>query len=122
MSTAPLFKSRPRSVFAAAALASAALVVGTLGVIEGSAPSLPSVRVVYTDLNLKSGRDAQQLYTRLQLAAVDVCAAVNPHDLAGYVRWQACYDQALRHAIDKVDAPKLLALYHADPSRARRIT
>ena len=66
-------------------------------------------RVGYADLNLRSEAGAHRLYLRLRRAAMQVCDGADRHSVA----WSECYETALANAVNRVGAPKVLALHHA---------
>ena len=92
-----------------------------------SAADLPHSRNVhYADLNLDRPADVATLYRRIAFAAQDVCG---PRELTGShlpePGYQLCFEDAVAHAVARVDRPALSA-YHQQrlelaPQRAARI-
>ena len=85
-----------------------------------------SLSVHYADLNLDRPADVAALYHRIAVAAQDICV---PRLLTGShlpePGYQLCFDDAVTHAIARVDRPALSA-YHQQrlelaPQRAARI-
>lgn len=76
------------------------------------AGELPQTVVHYSDLNLSTESGIQALYKRLQVASRQVCRAYEGRNLwSSYAKWQACYDQALAGAVNKVNLQQLTVLY-----------
>jgi UrcA family protein len=77
----------------------------------------PDVVVRYGDLDLSTRTGAETLYTRIQLAAAQVCRRADAIDLimrAGAVR---CQNELVAHTVAGVPSPQLAAVYeshHAD--------
>lgn len=72
----------------------------------------PSVRVVFSDLDLTTTRGAQALYSRLKRASRSVCGMdyMTPHEHLSASAFN-CYRQALSGAVAKVNNP-ILAEVH----------
>jgi UrcA family protein len=110
----------------AAVAAVASVAITAIGIASGIAPSITgeshaapaSIKVAYAGLDLSQPVSAQLLYRRLQQAAQGVCGRLDPIDTAAYLRWQHCYDGALRRAVLQVNAPELLAVYRSDAGHA----
>jgi UrcA family protein len=75
--------------------------------------SAPTETVSYRDLDLSQPADARRLYQRLQHAAGNVCNPLVGEELARLMIWRRCYDAALDHAVEQINAPQLLALHRA---------
>ena len=94
---------------------------------DASAADLPHSRIVrYADLNLDRPADVATLYHRIAAAAQDICG---PRLLTGShlpePGYQLCFEDAVAHAVARVDRPALSA-YHQQrlelaPQRAARI-
>ena len=115
MSTAPGYFHRR---VGAAVAAVAAFVVTTYGIADGIRPDArtapPSVAVTYAGLDLSQPAGAQLLYRRLQQASSKVCGRIDQVNIAGYPRWQRCYDAALQRAVLQVNVAELLAVYRSE--------
>ncbi|HUI59856.1 MAG TPA: UrcA family protein [Steroidobacteraceae bacterium] len=69
--------------------------------------------VKYADLNLDTDAGAKALYSRLNVAARQVCheAEVNSsRELYRFSRFRWCYSSAMDRAVHDVHSPRLLAL------------
>jgi UrcA family protein len=86
------------------------------GMGTATAADAPQISVSYKDLDLSRAADAKVLYRRLQTAASDVCQPVPAKELSRARAWKQCYDAALERAVTQINAPQLVALYHADVS------
>ena len=93
-------------------LASVTLIVAAVQ-LPGAAvarilPDEPPQRVVrYADLDLTHPAGAATLYSRLRVAARDVCDPVNPRDRSSV----NCAETALARAVADVNAPALTDYY-----------
>jgi len=80
----------------------------------------PDVIVNYGDLNINSAQGAKVLYARLGTAAAKVCG--NEYwtkELARQFQYQACYDDAMDRAVEKIGKPQVQALHAARRSESR---
>jgi UrcA family protein len=81
-----------------------------VGQLEG----VPKIVVNYDDLDISHPQGLEELYTRIQYAAMDVCDYDRlPKELARQRRPAACYHAAVDDAIRQVNKPQLTALHHA---------
>ena len=103
------------------AAVSTVLATGCVSPVD-AAEDLPSIRVVYTDLDLTRITDAKVLYSRLKRAARTVCGMdyiQAEEELHGHRT--ECYRTTLERAVAKVDSPILTAMHgntrHAGPNR-----
>ena len=72
----------------------------------------PLTKVVsYADLNLKGEPGARTLYSRLRMAAAEVCAPFRGDSLRERMKWRECFKPALARSVAEVDEPTLTA-YH----------
>jgi UrcA family protein len=80
----------------------------------GQVDGVPRVVVTYDDLDISHPQGLEELYSRIQTAAMDVCDYDrHPKELARQVRPAACYHAAVDNAIKQVNKPTLTALHHA---------
>jgi UrcA family protein len=86
------------------------------GMGTATAADAPQITVSYKDLDLSRAADARVLYRRLQAAATEVCQPVPANALSRTLAWKQCYDAALERAVTQINAPQLVAVYHADTS------
>ncbi|HYM41847.1 MAG TPA: UrcA family protein [Steroidobacteraceae bacterium] len=93
----------------------ACLAIGTLGSARAAEPSM---RVAYQDLNLSTEQGSQALYARIAAAARAVCAPEDIRDLQARAAVNSCREQAIAHAVQSVDSPRLAALYAAHLQRS----
>jgi UrcA family protein len=78
---------------------------------------IPARSVDYSDLDLAKNTDVVRLYGRIERAARSVCHPVNGKDPQRASRFQRCIDEAVSHAVARVDSP-LLTQRYAAASRA----
>ena len=78
------------------------------------------VKVSYADLDLSEAAGAQTLYARIKSAAREACgpepAILDLRDAAAY---NACYDQAVAKAVNRVGSEQLNALHAARSGKSR---
>jgi UrcA family protein len=82
-----------------------------------AAESDPSNKAVvdYTDLNLSNAADVRALYARLQRASARVCGDYKDlRSLAMKRSYDACYQDSLARAVDKVNHSAVTAMFDAD--------
>jgi len=79
---------------------------------------VPHVVVRYGDLDLSTDYGATALYQRLQSASRLVCRAFDKTDLSQRAKWNACYQQALSGAVNKVNRETVSALYKKSASKS----
>jgi UrcA family protein len=77
----------------------------------------PSVVVHFADLDISHSAGATVLYQRLQGAAETVCGRHDDRDLARYMSFKACVQNAIGTAVAKVGQPALTAYYEAKANR-----
>lgn len=79
-----------------------------------------SVRVSYADLDISDAAGAQTLYARIKSAAREACGpeptVLDLRDAAGY---NACYEQAVAKAVNRVGSDQLNALHAARSGKSR---
>ena len=79
-----------------------------------------SVRVSYADLDIADAAGARTLYARIKSAAREACgpepAVLDLRDAAGY---NACYEQAVAKAVNRVGSEQLQALHAARSGKSR---
>ena len=75
-----------------------------------------AVKVSYSDLNINNEAGAKVLYSRLQRASQEVCG-VGSHSIVRSLtetrKAQACYEDALTSAIEKLDSELLTAIHNS---------
>jgi UrcA family protein len=74
-----------------------------------------STVVRYYDLDPSRASDAQRLYGRLKYASKQVCVSYEGRGLQMQRLMDACVDEALTKAVEKVNEPQLTALHAAEP-------
>jgi UrcA family protein len=112
-SVAVVCSSRASSISKCVALAA----VGAFGLLAGASNAfaqldVPQVRVDFADLDLTQTKDAKRLYSRLRLAASEVCSG-HP-DQGGSLRntpRKQCEQRAVTNAVEAVGHPALLTLH-----------
>jgi UrcA family protein len=79
-----------------------------------------SVKVSYADLDIADAAGARTLYARIKAAAREACgpepARLDLRDTAGY---NACHEQAVAQAVNRVGSDQLHALHAARSGRSR---
>jgi len=84
-------------------------------------PTVISVVVSYSDLNLADPVGARTLYSRLKRAAGKACGnRPSPPELRAAKEYLDCYDLALTKAVNRVDSQQLYAL-HAGRGRQKTL-
>lgn len=79
-----------------------------------------SVKVSYADLDISDAAGARTLYARIRSAAREACgpepAVLDLRDAAGY---NACHEQAVSKAVNRVGSEQLHALHAAQSGKSR---
>lgn len=83
----------------------------------------PQAVVKFGDLNLSNPQGAAALYSRITLAAYEVCKSfdIDSRNLGSRARVDACVHKAIADAVTKVDRAELFAVYSAKNHQARPI-
>jgi UrcA family protein len=71
------------------------------------------VTVEYADLNLSNPQGVEQLYSRINAAAGQVCADPGSKSLGNWLQTRICTRQSIERAVAAVDLPALTALHAA---------
>ena len=75
-----------------------------------------AVKVSYSDLNINNEAGAKVLYSRLQSASQKVCG-IGSHNIVRSLtetrKAQACYEEALTSAIEKLDSELLTVIHNS---------
>ena len=105
-----------RSLLALLAAGTATLVISGAAMAGTNAATAAtaeprSVRVSYSDLDLRKEADAARLYARLRHAAEVVCDAGGHRDARAAAQYQACFEQALGEAVAAVGSAKVTSRY-----------
>ena len=77
--------------------------------------SVDSVKVSFSDLDMKNPMAQKVLYRRLKLAANEVCGPVSVHQAGSFSdarEGRQCYRQALDKAVSELNMPAIKALHH----------
>lgn len=87
-----------------------ALVSGTAqaGALDGAQPT---VRVQYSKQDLATRQGVRTLYSRLRIAARQVCPDWDARDLSRSVAARACYEAALADAVNQIREPRLTLVH-----------
>ena len=100
----------------------AALTAGLIGLLplaavaaQGSRSQLdgPAVVVKYADLDINTPRGAEELYTRIEHAAVQLCPRVDFGEIERYAASLRCRNDVVAHAVSSINSPQLAAVYAA---------
>lgn len=73
----------------------------------------PDVVVRYGDLDLSTRAGAETLYSRIQLAAAQVCRGSDSFDLIMRAAAVRCQNALVAHAVANVPSPQLAAVYES---------
>jgi UrcA family protein len=98
-------------------LASGLAVVSRAGDSGGALQEL----VKYADLDVSNSQGATTLYTRIRIAAADVCRPFDNRDFASQKRLKACIHQAIADAVNQVDQPALFTVYNAKNATSKPV-
>jgi UrcA family protein len=79
------------------------------------------VKVQYADLNVSSSQGAGRLYSRIRMAAEEVCRPLRSDDLWSKKIYASCLNAAIAKAVNKVDQPSLFSVYNAKTGTAKPI-
>lgn len=77
----------------------------------------PSVKVVYTDLNIGTDAGAMALYDRINQAAHQVCGAPDIRDLDAVAASHSCQRAAVAQAVNSLHSQHLAALVAVKTAR-----
>ena len=80
---------------------------------SASEPSVPTYKVNFEDLDLRTAAGNEQLYRRIRTGAESVCRTSEGRDLADIARHKSCMEDAVADAVAKIDKPTLTASYLA---------
>jgi UrcA family protein len=78
-----------------------------------------TITINYSDLDLTQPDGVKALYRRVATAARQVCKEPSPREITRYAEFEACFDDAVTRAVEKVDAPQLTAFHRARSSGRR---
>jgi UrcA family protein len=103
----------------AAALLALTACLGTLSIASAATPegNAPMTTVRYGDLNLSTDAGAKALYSRISMAARQVCPGVDSRELSQAAAARACQRAAIERAVHSVNSPHLAAAYAAATHR-----
>jgi UrcA family protein len=77
--------------------------------------------VKYSDLNVSRTAGADALYTRISMAAGDVCRILDHGDLSSKLNFDRCVHKAIANAVAKLDQPALNSVYNAKNPAAKPV-
>jgi len=84
---------------------------GFAGVVRAE-EAINSVKVNFADLNLSSDKGVARLYTRLRIAAGQVCGSEPEYSqFRNHDDWAACRQTSLTRAVGQIGNPALIALH-----------
>ena len=81
---------------------------------------IPSITVRYTDLDLNTSAGVRELYSRLRIAARNVCNVGESRALINAMESKSCYVQVLGRAVDDAHLPTLTSLHRVESAHERR--
>ncbi|HEY4339832.1 MAG TPA: UrcA family protein [Steroidobacteraceae bacterium] len=104
----------------AAALSLGAMVLGASGIVLAAPASTPASNEIvhYNDLNLSTPSGVQELASRIQNAAWQVCMDVAPPAATGpsNIANAQCQQTVVKETVDKVNNPALSSMFPAAPT------
>jgi len=100
-----------RVVGTALVIAAASLFASVASAKDGGVSTV----VTYRDLDPSRSSDAQRLYARRRYASKQVCTSYDTRGLHMQRLMDACADEALTKAVERVNEPQLTALHAAEP-------
>jgi UrcA family protein len=77
------------------------------------ADELPQRTVRFSDLDIGHSAGAAVLYSRIKVAAAQVCDQYATRSLEHLTTTRRCMDQAIARAVTEIDVPALTSLYLA---------
>jgi UrcA family protein len=105
----------------------ASVLVGTLasGFAAGSSAAdtggTPQETVKFGDLDVSNSQGATTLYTRIRIAAANVCRIFDNRDVASQKRLDTCVHKAISDAVSAVDQPALFSVYNEKNPTSTRV-
>jgi UrcA family protein len=105
----------------------ACVLAGTLasGLAAGSSAAdvggAPQEAVKYGDLDVSNSQGATVLYTRIRIAAANVCRIFDGRDVGSQMRLNACVHKAITDAVRDVDQPALFSVYNEKNPTSTRV-
>ena len=109
--------------FPLAAVAAVCLAAVTVGARANEAvDTAPALTVRYADLNLNTRAGAAVLYTRIRMAAKQVCGDVGVQPLVQAAAAKACVARAIVASVRSVNNPNLTSEYNVRIGAAQPIT
>ena len=119
MKTSITLTSLPRRI-TATLFGALALSCGAAAIAADNS-DLPQAVVKFGDLNLSNPQGGATLYSRIAVAAHEVCKSFDndSRNLASQARLEACVHKAIADAVTKVGEPELFAIYNAKNHQPR---
>lgn len=114
--SSPTRKLAGRSAASLLALTACAGIVTTASAAT-PAVDAPTATVRYGDLNLSTDVGAKMLYSRISMAARQVCPSTDSRELAQLSAARACQRAAIERAVHSVNNPRLAAALAAATHR-----
>jgi UrcA family protein len=117
-----ILTNRPRLI-TATFFGALALSCGAVSIAADNS-DVPQAVVKYGDLNVSNRQGAATLYSRIAVAAHEVCKSFDVdtnRDLGSRARLNACVHKAIAGAVTKVGQPELFAIYKAKNPQPRAI-
>jgi UrcA family protein len=107
----------------------AILAVGFIGLVPWAASAAqgtssqfegPAVVVNYADLDITTPRGAEQLYGRIEQAAVQLCPQVDFLEIQRYAAAVRCRNDVVARAVSRINSPQLAAVFASRTHHAAR--
>jgi UrcA family protein len=109
MTTTTMFTLR--NLLAPAAFAVMTATAAAAPAVADGLGDVVSDHVKYGDLDLTHAAGVNELYNRIRLASQGVCARLSGRELVNFQLYNACFTNAMSHAVADVKQPALTALY-----------
>ena len=118
----PITLTNVPRLMTAAILGALALGYGALSIAADNS-DVPQAVVKFGDLNISNPQGAATLYSRITVAAHQVCKSFDgdSRNLGSRALLDACVHKAIAGAVSKVDRPELFTVYSAKNHQARPI-
>jgi len=78
-------------------------------------------KVKYGDLNVSSASGATTLYSRIRVAAANVCHPLDSRDFASQKLFAACVHKAMNDAVNEVNQPALFTIANAKAGTSKPV-
>ena len=91
----------------------ALLAAGAIGLFAAGAAQADQKIIHYNKVDLQTQQGAATVYSRIHMAALNVCEPANLAMLRSGRQVHACIDATVNDAVQAIDSPTLTAIYEA---------